>query len=91
MRTSTVCAAELPVDSDWPAQPYATNWYVVCMDGNRISRLLGPYDRAATAIANLGKAHDLAEQADPWSVFYTFAIGNLPLHISKPGVLMHLV
>lgn len=72
-------------NSDWPAPPYTANWYIAVIEGKRYGFLLGPYSNANDATNDMPLARRLAEQADSFSCFYTFAIANLPSHITRSG------
>lgn len=82
------------VDSDWPAESYVGNWYVAVIDGVKKPRhgfLLGPYCTAFEAQSMVNTAVKLADEVDPRAWFYTYAICNLPPHITKRGVLMDML
>lgn len=67
--------------------PSPGNYYVSVKDAGRMGLLLGPFRRHAQAIGKVPMAKCLAEQADPFSVFYSFGTVKMSEAYARPGVL----
>lgn len=52
-------------------------FYVTVADGPRVGFLLGPYADHQTAINNVGRGRDLANEADPRAAFYSFGTSSI--------------
>lgn len=49
-----------------------THFYVSVIDAGKHGLLLGPYPTKEEAEQQVKRARQLAEEVDPWSVFYAF-------------------
>ena len=60
-------------------------YYVTCIDGSRVGRLLGPFeDDHAAALAMVDKVREKAEEIDPRAHWYSFGTCRLPNDDSVP-------
>ena len=51
-------------------------FYVTVVDGSRVGFLLGPYGDHQTAIDNVARGRDLANETDPRAAFYSFGTSS---------------
>jgi hypothetical protein len=65
------------------------NYYVSCVDGQHVGRLVGPFlNDHSGALAMVDKARDKAQELDPRAAFYAFGTIRVDLDVPpKPGVL----
>lgn len=64
---SELCPCGLPKGHDAGAE-----FFVSCRKGTANGLVLGPYDTHEEALANVERGREMAEKADPWSLFYAF-------------------
>ncbi len=56
-------------------------FYCSVVNGDRRGYLLGPYETKGEADANVNRARELAETADPYAHFYLFGVCNAPREV----------
>jgi hypothetical protein len=54
------------------------SYYVTVQDDGRTGFLLGPFKTHEEALAQVNRARDLADRADPFAAFYAFGTSSLP-------------
>jgi len=54
------------------------DYYVSVKNGPRVGYLLGPYGSYAEADAQVSRAKELADRADPYAHFYAYGVCRAP-------------